>query len=94
MVSPFAFNDLGEVVGWGCIVSDGVCGNEQIPFLVVPCDEHQAGQQACEDGAQSGTGGLDETSARPKVTLPEDVREYPRQRKGFNSSKGPMKMQR
>ena len=56
--------------------------------------EHQAGQQAGEDGAQSGTGGLDETSARPEVTLPEDVREYLRQRKGFNSFKGPMKMQR
>jgi len=83
----------GEVVGWGCVVSNGVCGTEQIPFLAVPCDDHQAGQQACEDGAQSGTAAFDETSARPKVPLPENVREYLRRRKGFNRVKGPLTMQ-
>jgi len=67
-----------------------VCGNEQISFLAVPCDEHQAGQQACEYGAQRETGGFNETSARSKVTLQENVR----QRTGFNWFKGPMKMQR
>lgn len=78
MVSPFAINDAGDVVGWGCIVSNGVCGSEQIPFLAVPCDNDGDGDERRDDG-QATTA----PSERTKVLLPDSLRRRPGRATGF-----------
>jgi len=76
MVSPFAINDLGEVVGWGCVVSNGVCGSEQIPFLAVP--KYEGGNTETASSPARVDGG-----PTPKVVLPENIRQQLRQRRRF-----------
>jgi probable HAF family extracellular repeat protein len=63
-------NDRGQIAGFGHL-SNG----EHRGFLLTPCDEQHA-----NDGCQEGENA---TGERPKVVLPESVREQLRQRRGF-----------
>jgi len=74
VISGDDINDRGEIVG---IALDQRTG-EPLAFLAVPCDEQHVGDQGCQDAAQSAIG-----LERPKVVLPESVRERLKQRRGF-----------
>lgn len=78
-------NARGEIVGTGVDMSSG----ETLAFLAVPCDEKNAGDQGCQDAAQSPIG-----IERPRVVLSESVREQLRQRRGLGRfGSGPMRLQ-
>lgn len=74
VISGGDINDRGEIVGIAVDQSTG----EPLAFLAVPCDEEHVGDQGCQDAAQSAIG-----LERPKVVLPESVRERLKQRRGF-----------
>jgi probable HAF family extracellular repeat protein len=70
LVSPFAINDRGEIVGYACVISNGACNSEtQLAFLATPCD----GKGDCEAGL----------SPSQKVILPDNLRKQLQQRRGF-----------
>lgn len=83
-----SINSRGEIVGAAFDQSTGAT----VPFLATPCDEEHADNEGCEDGAQATIATLSANSARPKVTLPQTVREQLRKRLGFGRfPAGPMK---
>jgi probable HAF family extracellular repeat protein len=43
-------------------------------FLAIPCDEEHAGDEVCADSAEGTNAVRGETSQRPRVVLPENVR--------------------
>jgi probable HAF family extracellular repeat protein len=66
-----SINDRGQIAGFG-LLSNG----EQRGFLLTPCDEEHANDEGCEEGENA-------TGERPKVVLPENVRKFLQQRRGF-----------
>jgi probable HAF family extracellular repeat protein len=71
---PTHINDRGEIVGSAFDQNTG--GTPA--FLAVPCDEEHADNEGCKDTVVRG-----DTSERPKVALPENVRKQLQQRRGF-----------
>jgi probable HAF family extracellular repeat protein len=69
-----AINNRGEIAGQAVDQS----GNS-MAFLAIPCDEEHADNKECEDAAEGPT----DVSQRPQITLPENIREQLRQRRGF-----------
>jgi probable HAF family extracellular repeat protein len=65
-----AINSSGEIVGDALQVSTG----EVHAYLATPCNGNH-----CEDGAEGTTAAGGATSERPKITLPENVRNLLRQ---------------
>jgi probable HAF family extracellular repeat protein len=72
-------NSRGEVVGYAFDQTNG----EFRAFLATPCDEKHADNEGCKDGAEGTTAVRGDTSERPKVALPENVRKQLQQRRGF-----------
>ena len=72
ILEAFAINDRGQIAGWGALLSNG----QTRGFLLTPCDEEHANDEGCEEGENA-------TGERPKVVVPENVREQLRQRRGF-----------
>ena len=70
LLTAFAINDSGEIAGFGVTSGGDIHG-----FLATPCDRHHADTEGCEDDTEGiraeGTG----TIERPRVILPENVRE-------------------
>jgi hypothetical protein len=54
---------------------------DQHALLLIPCDENQ-GDSECEDEGEGTADAGGETSQRPNVVLPENVRKMLRQRLG------------
>lgn len=69
-------NSRGEIVGTAVDQSNGT----NVPFLAVPCDEKHGEDEGCKDFAVGTSVVLDKTSERPKVVLPDDIRQQFRQR--------------
>jgi probable HAF family extracellular repeat protein len=70
-------NSRGQIAGVALQIST----SQVHAFLATPCDEEQTDNQGCNDeGATTGRG---QTSERPKVALPENVRRLLRQRLGL-----------
>jgi len=72
LVSAADINVRGEIVGTAVDQS-----GEPLAFLAFPCDEKRAGDQGCQDAAQTvGT-------EKPRVVLPDKARKGLRQQLGF-----------
>jgi len=74
LIGAADINTQGEIVGTCLDQSSG----EQLAFLAVPCDEEHVGDQGCQDAAQSPIG-----LQRPKVVLPENIRQQLQHRMPF-----------
>jgi hypothetical protein len=59
-------NSRGEIVGEAFEQSTGAAP----AFVATPCEQDHAGQQGCEEGAESSS----ITNRNPGVSLPENVR--------------------
>jgi probable HAF family extracellular repeat protein len=92
-------NSRGEIATYACLA----CLAPQVEFhaaLVIPCDEQHTDISACNESAAAvaqTTANITvapATSANPKVTLPENVRDQLRRRLGLaRFGGGPMKLQ-
>ena len=72
-------NDRGEIVGNAI---DTGTGNERA-FLASPCDEKDGNDEGCKDFAEGTIAVGGAISERPKITLPENVRNLLQQRRSF-----------
>jgi probable HAF family extracellular repeat protein len=72
-------NSRGEIVGAAFDQTTGAT----VPFLAVPCDEKHGEDEGCKDSAEETIAVESATSERPKLTLPESVRNLLKQRRGF-----------
>jgi probable HAF family extracellular repeat protein len=70
-------NSQGEIAAYAFDQSHG----EFHAALAIPCDEKHAGNQACNDDSQ----GTIAATERPRVVLPENVRQHLRKRLGFSN---------
>jgi len=71
-------NSRGEIAFYAFNQSNG----EYHAAMGIPCDAHQADLEGCEEQS-TGAGMVPVTSERPKVTLPENIREQLQKRLGF-----------
>jgi probable HAF family extracellular repeat protein len=79
LAEALGINDRGQIAGFAFDTSTG----KAPAFLAIPCDEEKnAHEEGCEDGAEATTAARGETSQRPNVVLPENVRRMLRQRLG------------
>jgi probable HAF family extracellular repeat protein len=72
-------NSRGEIAAYAFDQSN----DEFHAAVAIPCDEQHAENEDCEDVAQATTAALSTASARPKVTLPQNVQEQLRKRLGI-----------
>jgi probable HAF family extracellular repeat protein len=72
-------NSQGEIAAYAFDQSNG----EFRAAVAIPCDEEHAGDEGCNDVAQGTNAIRGETSERPKVAVPENVREQLRKRMPF-----------
>jgi hypothetical protein len=83
-------NSRGEIATYAFNPANG----EFRAALAIPCDKEHADNEDCKDVAQGTIAAPSATSARPKVTLPHNVREQLRKRLGLGRfPAGPMKPQ-
>jgi probable HAF family extracellular repeat protein len=75
LLDAFAIDDRGDIVGDAFSTSSG----EVHAYLATPCDE----EQSDNDGCKATTRGAD-SSQRPKVILPDNVRKLLSQRLGHH----------
>ena len=68
LIQALEINDRGQIAGPALVIATG----EIHGFLATPCGE---GDESCE--------GANPTGERPKVVLPENVRKFLQQRRGF-----------
>jgi probable HAF family extracellular repeat protein len=69
-------NDRGEISGTAFDPNTG----ESPAFLAIPCDQDHANNKECEDTLERPTN----AGERPKVLLPENIRQMLRQRQGLS----------
>ena len=69
-------NDEGEISCTACVISNGACTREKPPVLLIPI---RGGSDSEADSSAAQVGG----NPPPRVTLPENVREQLRKRRGF-----------
>ena len=74
LVDPFDINTRGEIVGFAVDPNT----DEGHAFLAIPCNQEHANRKGCTDKASSSG----ESRDKPKVSLPENVRQMLRQRLG------------
>jgi hypothetical protein len=74
-----SINSRGEIAGNSVDQSTG----ETLAFLATPCNEGRSDDEGCKDNAEGAIAAGGETAERPKIALPENVREQLRQRRGF-----------
>jgi hypothetical protein len=70
-----------------CVRAEGwhaLANGDTHALLLIPCDQNH-GDSECEDEGEGTTVGRGETSQRPNVVLPENVRRMLRQRLGSRS---------
>jgi probable HAF family extracellular repeat protein len=79
LVTAFNINDRGEIVGWGAPPGVQDLGFGGRLFVLIPCDKNHADNECEDEGTAVARG---ETSQRPNVVLPENVRRMLRQRLG------------
>lgn len=72
-------NDRGEIVG---VAVDQITG-ETPAFLAIPCDEEHSYAEGCNDDQGGTSASRSQSSERPKVVLPENVRKLRQQRMRF-----------
>ena len=72
-------NSRGEIATYAFNSRNG----EFRAAVAIPCDEEHAGDEGCNDVALGTNAIRGETSARPKVAVPENVREQLRKRMPF-----------
>jgi probable HAF family extracellular repeat protein len=77
-------NSRGEIATYALNPGTG----EFRAAVAIPCDERHADNEGCEYQAESTTPVRDDISERPKVFLPDNVREQLRQRRGFGRLAG------
>jgi probable HAF family extracellular repeat protein len=77
-------NSQGQIVGMAFDQSNG----ETLGFLATPCDEKHGDNEGCKDGAEDKTAVRGDTSERPKVYLPENVRKKFQQWRGLGRPTG------
>ncbi|HXM98917.1 MAG TPA: hypothetical protein VN982_10610 [Candidatus Dormibacteraeota bacterium] len=83
-------NSRGEIAAYAFNPSNG----EFRAALAIPCDEEDADNEGCEDGAEGTSAVRAATSQNPKVVLPENIRRMLRQRLGFGRfGAGPIRPQ-
>ena len=70
-------NSQGEIAAYALNPSNG----ELRAAVAIPCDEQHADNQACNDDSQ----GTIAATERPRVVLPENVRQHLRKRLGFSN---------
>jgi probable HAF family extracellular repeat protein len=75
LISAADINSRGEIVGTGVDQSTG----EPLAFSAVPCDKENAGDQGFQTVAQHASSEMKLANERPKIILPESIREAPRQ---------------
>jgi probable HAF family extracellular repeat protein len=78
LIEALRINDRGEIVGPAFLSNGEIHG-----YLLTPCDEHHADKKGWEDGTGSAAPIAGESSERPKVVLPENVRKMLQKRPGF-----------
>ena len=76
-------NDRGEITGSACVLSNGACTSEVPAFLAVPCDDAHAGFEGCGGIAAGTPAAAQAISERPRVILPESIRQHLQKRRGF-----------
>jgi probable HAF family extracellular repeat protein len=74
LLDGYALNEDGEIVGDALQVSTG----EVRAYLATPCGGDRKDEEGCEDGGE-GVAGTEGASARPAISLPENVRNLPKQ---------------
>jgi uncharacterized membrane protein len=79
LVGAFSINSRGEIAGTAFDPRTG----EMPAFLATPCDERRADDDGCKQNAEDAIAARGETAQRPKIALPENVRERLRQRRGL-----------
>jgi len=72
-------NDRGEIAGAAIDLNTGASPG----FVMIPCDEQHADVENCKDQADGIPDQISGTTERPKVILPESVREQLQRRAGF-----------
>ena len=72
-------NDKGEIVGGAFDPSTGFFPS----FLAIPCDEEHANDEGCQTTSQASV-----RVERPKVVLPENIREQLQRRMLFGRFRG------
>jgi probable HAF family extracellular repeat protein len=63
-------NSRGEIVGDALQVTTG----EVHAYLATPCNGDGNGKEGCEDGSEGSTAPESATSVRPRISLPENIR--------------------
>jgi probable HAF family extracellular repeat protein len=76
-------NDLGEITGSACVLSNGVCTSEVPAFLAVPCDDAHASYEGCADGARAAPPAAQAIRQRTSVVLPESIRQHLQRPRGL-----------
>jgi probable HAF family extracellular repeat protein len=77
-------NDRGEIAGQAYDPNTG----ETPAFLAIPCDDAHASYEGCADGTAGPAAAAQAVSERPRVILPERVREQLQKRRGFGRFAG------
>jgi probable HAF family extracellular repeat protein len=91
LIEALGINDRGQITGYAVVIATG----EFHGFLGIPCDEQHADKEGCEDGTGSATPIAGENSERPKIALPEGLRQRLQSRPGFGGfGAGPMAVSR
>lgn len=72
-------NDRGEIAGAAIDLNTGASPG----FVMIPCDGQHADVKDCEDQADATPDQIGGTKERPKVILPESIRQQLRRRAGF-----------
>jgi probable HAF family extracellular repeat protein len=65
-----SINSRGQIAGKTTVQGTPIAD----AFLAIPCDEEHADTEGCEDRAERTSAATGETSQRPRVVLPENVR--------------------
>ena len=72
-------NDLGQIVGYGFLTTTG----EVHAYVATPCGVAPPSAEGCGDSAGTASDALSNTTERPRVILPDNVRNLLRRRHGF-----------